>query len=456
MPSFSRLPLRWFAVILATVLFIRPASAETSTLSGAVVRLDLSQAVERALKTNAAILLAHEKISEAGGRKIELISEFVPHLFGHAYQQRYWKENLAALGFPEGGLIGPFNTFDARIEATEKIFDMSAAERARAGINDEAVARWEEDEAKEKIITAAALAYIDVLRGFEKLKAAVSDHNLAKRLLAQARHQKAAGLATGVDVARAETREAAQALVLTEARMDFYQSRLQLERVTGLPFESRPHLMNPMRFFTDAPAASEAVAANEAERNRIDLKISEGQARSSAIRLDAAKAELLPTVSAEASYGVSGNTPTATSGVGDGMIEVNVPIFEGGRTQGAIKESASQKRQADISVADMKRGVEEDVYLAFRRLRTGAGQVDAAGKAVSLAKRELAMARDRFSAGVSDNVEVLSAQAALADARQAYVAALAAYHIARLNCYAALGRAGSFYLNQRMASTSSP
>ena len=82
--------------------------------------------------------------------------------------------------------------------------------------------------------------------------------------------------------------------------------------------------------------------------------------------------------------------------------------------------------------------------LAFATLGTTAAQVRAADQNVTLAERELEMSRDRFRNGVADNVEVVTAQAALSNARDAQVTALAQYNAARLNLAAALGRAESF------------
>jgi outer membrane protein len=56
----------------------------------------------------------------------------------------------------------------------------------------------------------------------------------------------------------------------------------------------------------------------------------------------------------------------------------------------------------------------------------------------------LEQSRDRFSAGVGDNIEVLNAQTALENARNAQVSALTAYNTARINLAAALGRAETF------------
>jgi outer membrane protein TolC len=54
------------------------------------------------------------------------------------------------------------------------------------------------------------------------------------------------------------------------------------------------------------------------------------------------------------------------------------------------------------------------------------------------------MARDRFAAGVGDNIEVAQAQTSLANARDAEVAALTAYNAARINLASAMGRVESF------------
>ena len=58
------------------------------------------------------------------------------------------------------------------------------------------------------------------------------------------------------------------------------------------------------------------------------------------------------------------------------------------------------------------------------------------------------MAQDRFGAGLGDNVEVVTAQATLARARDTYVLALTQYHVARLNYFFALGQTGSFNLQK--------
>ncbi|HXG65955.1 MAG TPA: TolC family protein [Blastocatellia bacterium] len=111
---------------------------------------------------------------------------------------------------------------------------------------------------------------------------------------------------------------------------------------------------------------------------------------------------------------------------------------------GLIAASASRQRQAELQLDDMRAQVEQDVRLALLTLATAAEQVQAAEQSFALAERELRMARDRFAAGVADNIEVVNAQTSLADARDAQTAALTAYNSARINLAFALGEIESF------------
>ncbi len=144
-------------------------------------------------------------------------------------------------------------------------------------------------------------------------------------------------------------------------------------------------------------------------------------------------------------YGVSGITPTNTDlPTRRVAIQLSVPVFNGRLTRGRIAVAASRERQAELSLGNVRGQVEEDVRLALVTLRTAGAQVRAADETVRLAERELEMARDRFRAGVADNLEVVNAQTALANARDAQVQALAQYNAARLNLAAAQGRAEQF------------
>jgi outer membrane protein TolC len=68
-------------------------------------------------------------------------------------------------------------------------------------------------------------------------------------------------------------------------------------------------------------------------------------------------------------------------------------------------------------------------------------QVQVSQAALGYAKRALTQSRDRFSAGVTNNIEVIQAQEALANANEQWVNSLYAYSLARISLARATGTA---------------
>jgi outer membrane protein len=412
--------------------------------------LSFEQAIQLAIQNNLATLLAHERRNEARGVKQQSLSYLLPNVSGAAYQASL-TENLAALGFTPGNVpgitstfIGPFRNFDARVLLTQTIFDLSAIRNYQAGRAVVRVAELQEDLAREQVASGTGLLYLETLRADRSVVAAQANVELAQTLLKQAQDQRNAGVATGVDVTRAQTRLAEQQFALAQAQTTSEQARLNLQRVVGLPLGSALTLTDQLRF-REEPLLAVETAVAQAGQDRREIKVAEEQNKQSQLERQAVRAEYLPSVEFVSDYGVSGVTP-ANSDLPTRRVAVqlNVPIFNGGLTRGRVTEATSRQRQTELQLSNIRGQVEEDVRLALVTLRTAAVQVRAADESVRLAQRELEMARDRFKAGVADNLEVVTAQTSLADARNDQVSALAQHNAARLNLAAALGRAETF------------
>jgi len=424
-----------------------PGAARTSS---AVSSLSLEQAISLAIDNNLATLLAKERQNEARGFQKETRSGLLPNISGTAYQASL-TENLAALGFTgakfpgiTSTFIGPFKNFDARARFQQTIFNLSVLRNYQAGRASVRAAQFEEAIAREQVATAAALAYLESLRADRSVAAAEANLNLAQTLLQLAQDQRDAGVATGVDVTRAQTRLAQEQVRLSRAQTDDEEARLQLERIAGLPLGSSFSLTDPLRFATDAlPAIETAVAT--AEDTRAEIRAAEAQLNVNQLEARAVRAEQLPSLEFLGDYGISGVTP-ANSALPTRRyaIQLDVPIFNGGLTRGRMQVATAREREAQLQLDTVRGQVAEDVRLAYSALRTTADTVRAADQAVTLAERELQMAQDRYRAGVGDSIELVTAQTTLANARLDQVAALATYNGARLNLAAALGRAQNF------------
>ncbi|WP_162303638.1 TolC family protein [Hymenobacter sediminis] len=445
-----------------------PSSLGVQTGAARVVavapeQLNLAEAIAIGLENNLTTLLAAERAEEARALQQQVRSFLLPNITGTAYQQNRTL-NLAAQGLGGGGgeemsgggmgggaapipsFVGPFNTFDARLNFSQTILNLAALREYKSSKSAVQVADLTAQLAREQVATFVALAYLTAQRSNLEVQAARADYQLATSLQELALKQRRAGVANGIDLVRAESRAAQERLRVVQAEANAEQTRLDLERAIGLPQGSATHLTDTLTIRADALPSVEA-AVQQALASRLDTRIAEETIEQRALDRKARAAARYPIVNAVGDYGQSANTPfrndraTRTYGV-----QLSVPVFDGGYTRGRINAALSRQRQAEWELGNSRGQVEQDVRTALVGWRLGAEQVRASEEQFRLATRELELATQRFRAGVADNTEVLEAQAGLANARALRVQALAQYGAARLNFAAATGTAQSFRL----------
>ncbi len=428
---------------------VKPATATVKS-SGEKLALGILQAVKLAEVNSFHAQIAHEKIAEAKGRAEESRARLLPNISG-AVAQRNQTINLAALGFNVGSfpginssLVGPFNTFDARAQFVQSIFDLSAIRKYREGQADIKLSTLEEQLARQQVALKAALYYLNYLGSLQVIESAQSDLTLAKSLLKLAQGQKEAGVATGVDVTRADNRVALVQVKLSLAQTQSNEARLMLLRILGLSLATDLVLTDSLTYQPiQPPALEEAMAI--AQKERLEIRVAEAEVKVKEFKVSAAKAERLPSLDFIADYGENGNTPITNSFATHTVsVQLKVPIFNGGLTKSRIDEAQSQQRQMVLQLGDVRNEVEQEVRLAWQQLTTTTQQVNAAQRSLALAEKELTMARDRFAAGIANNLEIINAQNALSNARENEVSALAQYYAARINLAASQGKAESF------------
>jgi outer membrane protein TolC len=430
------------------LLFATAAWAQTAVTAP---ELTLAQAVEQALKNNLQAKLAEERMEESRARRGIGRSALLPNVSGAAYQMSL-TENLAAQGltssaFHVPGLpafLGPWDSFDARARAVQSLFNLASIRRYQATRYGVQLAERQRRLAEQQVATATALAYIEVLETSQSVAAAEANVRLARQLLDLATNQRNAGIATGLDVARAETRLASQQVQLAQARTNLDTAGLNLRRTIGAPLGAQLAPADAMRFDPHPPPEA-GHAIQQALGERLELSVASEQLRIAEVERKAAIGGWAPSVSAFGDYGSSGLKPNQTDlptrSVG---IRIDVPIFDGGRTRAEVQAATSEVRQAEMQLSDLRAAVEKDVRQALDNLATREDQMRAAQKNLDLAERELSLAEDRFRNGVADNIEVTGAQTEFENARQVVVLSLAQFNIARLNLFSALGRARDF------------
>jgi len=124
---------------------------------------------------------------------------------------------------------------------------------------------------------------------------------------------------------------------------------------------------------------------------------------------------------------------------------VDFPLFTGGRIE-------AQRTQAELAIRELKQQEQElrnrialEVRTAIALLESARSEVTVANLGVDLARQEVVQARDRFQAGVANNIEVITAQDELSRANDNQIAALYRYNQSRADLAHAVGQMEAVY-----------
>ena len=114
-------------------------------------------------------------------------------------------------------------------------------------------------------------------------------------------------------------------------------------------------------------------------------------------------------------------------------------MFAGGRAHADELQAEATLRQSKQQLDSLRAQIDYDVRAALLDLASAADQVEVARQSLDLANQTLDQARDRFTAGVTDNLEVVQAQEAVATANENYIASLYAHNLAKVSFARAIG-----------------
>src|SRR5262249_46607521 len=174
------------------------------------IQLTLKEAVDAALEPdgNTRVQLAREAIRQAEARALQARADLLPDVSASIGQQSQTR-SLTAFGLRDGtlpkafdlpGVVGPFNSFDARGTASQKIFDLSSIRRYQSARTGTQAAQEDSESAKDEIAAQVVRAYLVGVRAQAIVETAQANVELSEALLRLAKSQKEAGTGTGIDI----------------------------------------------------------------------------------------------------------------------------------------------------------------------------------------------------------------------------------------------------------------
>ena len=431
------------AILLSAALPVRAQAPDA-------MRLTLDEAIQRGLETSHRIaeLAARGEATEAIVGERRAASQ--PQLAGQAGYTRtnhvdafgiLLPTNQLRIIYPDipdnirtrldlqwpiytGGRLGALERA-ARIDATASADDVAAL---RGDV------RLEITRAYWTLVTASESLHV-VERAVTRIDAHLRD----------VRNQLAAGLVPPNDVLTIEAQASRQRMLTEQARAARDNAETELARLVGAP-PGTP--IAAVADLSDVPADRGPLDAlvDSARRDRPERAALLKRAASVRERARAAGAGLKPTVAAGGGVDYGQPNPRifpredSWKSSWDASINLNWPLFDGGRARSEMAEAAAATRAADARLAEFDGVVAADVRQRARDVDASRAVIEAAADAVRSAAEAQRVVGERFSAGVATSTDVLDAQLALLQAELDRTQAMANLRLADARLARAIGQ----------------
>jgi outer membrane protein TolC len=411
-----------------------------------VMPLSLRDAIDRGLKQNLGALLSNADIRAARGQRWEQLSALLPHVTAAPYVDTS-QINLAELGLSSAlipGLNIPalvrFSYFDARVSVDQSLFNWKSINNERASKQALKSAEYSYKDARDLVVLAVGYTYLQGIADEARIETAEAQVRTAQALFDQATDRVKAGTSPAIDALRAQVELQTRQQQLIQAKNNFAIQKLTLARVIGLASGQEFEFADksPYQPF-DGITVEEAL--KRAYATRSDYRAAMSDVRAAEFSRKAAVAGYYPWLSFSADYGAAAQHPSMAAQVFDVRGTLTIPIFQGGSVHGDVLQADARLEQNRERLENLRAQIDADVRTALLNLQSSAEQVAVARSNINLAEETLTQSRDRFGAGVTDTVEVVQSQEAVASAHEQYISSLYSYNFAKISLARALGAA---------------
>jgi outer membrane protein len=421
-----------------------PPNPPTETL-----RLTLEQSVALALKQNPtqqiAVINAAESVQDKNITRADLLPQANFRAADSANRVNVRAEFGGLPLFPGvPGHIGPYQIFSAGPNFGSSVFDFSLWKRYKASVSNVDAAKAQSLSTRESVILLVVSQYIGTLRAVANVEASRSRVDLAQALYDQAADLQKEGVGTGIDTLRANVELQNEKQRLIEAENDRDSSLFGLNKLLNLDPRQKIELADSLSFF-ETPQPEVDASIDQALSARQEWKALEADEKVAKYEKQSAQYQRLPSVRFDGNWDYLGTTVSNGIPTYQYTGSLNFPLITSGRIKAQVTKADLEIQKVEQQKADLRNQIALDVKTSLLNLRSGRNEVQVANLGVKLAQDEVAQARDRFSAGVANNIEVISAQDSLSRANDNQILALYRFNQARADYARAIGQMEKTY-----------
>jgi outer membrane protein TolC len=421
-------------IALPSTVFAQDARAER-------LKLTLAGAVGLALTQNLDLQVANIETSARQQDRVIARSELLPQANFQA-DDSVNRHNIRALIGTEIHIvphsIGPYDVVHVGPTFSVPIFDLTLIRRYQESGHRLLATRAQEKTVREETVLLTVGQYMAHLRALASITAAQSRVELAERLTHQAADLLADGVASKIDVSRAQVKLREERQRLIDAQSDAKTTIYGLKRILNVPDTQGIEFTDSQHFFS-TPSLDLENPLSTALEERPELRsLSEG-VKVARLAHQTAVAQSLPKVNFDGFWNLQGGTFSSATPGYQYRVDVDIPIISGGRISAERKRTALLEQQQEKQLAQERNRVTEQVRDGQIELEAALNQVELGRQQVELANEEVSLSQGRFQSGVTDNIEVTAAQDSLARANDAEIGALLRYNLARAQLARAVG-----------------
>jgi len=433
-------------LLLSLCVWTVTVNAQT-TNSPRVLTLDESLTI--ALKQNPDVAEAESRLAESEARLRAARSGGRPTLKSRGTYD-YWTDDQRLSPATQNGEPGAFGPqiLGAELAASLPLYtggrvsaETEAADWSRKAATDQLTRARESLAYQVTAVFYGLLAQDEVLRSLETAVRAMDEQQRAIQALVDA--EKAAR----VDLLRVNVRRAE----LYERQVRERYNRTVQQRawaaLLGLEDAIAPEARGTLPT-NEPPACPESAACmKRALAQRADYRSAQAAVSAAAAAVRAAGASYLPTLSAQASYGLRwmpdptdpADPSDDRADIGRAGLVLEIPLFDGRLTAAKVAEQKARFDAARERLRKLELQIRFEVETALSDVAAAKERVRTSEQAVGQAEETFRIMKEKYDLGKGTMTDVLDAQTALVTAQTSYARALADLAVADARRKLAIG-----------------
>jgi len=413
------------------------------------MQLGLDEAIQRGMQYNLQQILYQQNERAVHGEILTVGNNLLPTLSAQV-QSNAQEINLAAMGFSPSALSGlnlgtatfseivKVNTTSAQLNLSQALFNLPAYEFYRAAQKAEVVAQLTTKLGRGNVALSVGTQYLQCIADASQITNAIALEKSDEVALRQATLSHDAGVGINLDVLRAKVQLQTQQQARINAENTLAKDKITLARMIGLPADQELTLTDTVPF-SEFAALSEPDALKLAFTRRKDYLSLEAQVEVAQHTAKAVRYQRLPTLAFGGYYGVLGETTGLYHGDFVAAGNLQFPIFQEASLRGESEVASAQIDRVRSQLANLRDTIDQQIRSNMLDVQSSSELVKVARSNVELSQQELSDATDRFTAGITDDLPLVQAQATVAAAQSRLVQSELQYNQSKLALARSIG-----------------